>query len=207
MTRLIAAAAAALFLALIPSGDGPRAEGENSLVVAGGCFWCVESDFEHVPGVTEAVSGYTGGKTDRPTYKQVTAGGTGHYEAVHISFDPATVSYETLLKAFWRSVDPLDGGGQFCDRGDSYRTAVFVEGAEQRTIAEATKAEAEAALGKNIVTPILDAGPFFAAEDYHQNYAKLNPVRYRYYRWSCGRNARVKQVWGERAYAGIPGKN
>ena len=174
-------------------------------VFAGGCFWCVELDFDKVPGVVSTVSGYTGGKTKDPTYRQVTAGGTGHYEAVEISYDPAKVSYEMLLAAFWRSVDPTDDGGQFCDRGQSYETAVFVANEKERAQAEASKKAAQKLLDKPIVTPILAAGPFYEAEDYHQDYYKNNPLRYRYYRFSCGRDRTVKDLWGEHAYEGIPG--
>ena len=174
-------------------------------VFAGGCFWCVESDFDKVPGVVSTVSGYTGGKTKDPTYRQVTAGGTGHYEAVEITYDPAKVSYEMLLAAFWRSVDPTDGGGQFCDRGQSYETAVFVADDKERALAEASKKAAQKLLDKPIVTPILATGPFYEAEDYHQDYYKNNPLRYRYYRFSCGRDRTVKDLWGEHAYGGIPG--
>ena len=174
-------------------------------VFAGGCFWCVESDFDKVPGVVSTVSGYTGGKTADPNYRQVTAGGTGHYEAVEITYDPAKVTYEALLTAFWHSVDPTDDGGQFCDRGQSYETAVFVANEKERRLAEASKAAAQKQLDRPIVTPILPAGPFFVAEDYHQDYYKNNPLRYRYYRFRCGRNSRVEEVWGEHAYEGIPG--
>jgi peptide-methionine (S)-S-oxide reductase len=179
--------------------------------VAGGCFWCVESDFESVPGVREVVSGYTGGTVDDPTYKQVTRGGTGHYEAVEIDFDPGKVSYGRLLELFFRSVDPTDAGGQFCDRGDSYRTAIFVTDADQRAAAEAAKSEAEAALGRTIVTPILDAGRFWDAEDYHQDYykgegivitrrgPKVQSEAYKFYRKSCGRDGRVRELWGAQA--------
>ncbi len=173
-------------------------------IFAGGCFWCVESDFDAIPGVVATVSGYTGGISPNPTYKQVTAGGTGHYEAVRITYDPSKVSYDHLLTAFWRSVDPTDGGGQFCDRGQSYETAIFVDGAEQRKAAEDSKAKAEKDLGKSVVTPIKDAVPFFDAEDYHQDFYKKSPLRYKYYRWNCGRNQRVKQLWGDMAYKGIP---
>ncbi len=174
-------------------------------VFAGGCFWCVESDFDKVPGVVSTVSGYTGGKTKDPTYRQVTAGRTGHYEAVEITYDPAKVSYEMLLAAFWRSVDPTDAGGQFCDRGQSYATAVFVANEKERNLAEASKEAAQKLLDKPIVTPILAAAPFYEAEDYHQDYYKNNPLRYRYYRFSCGRDRTVKELWGEHAYEGIPG--
>ncbi|KIC40910.1 peptide methionine sulfoxide reductase [Ruegeria sp. ANG-S4] len=184
------------------------AAGTETLTVAGGCFWCVESDFESVPGVIGAVSGYTGGKTANPTYDQVTKGGTGHYEAVQITFDPAKVSRETLLDMFFRSVDPTDAGGQFCDRGDSYRTAIFVSDAGEKSLAETAKANAQAALGQTVVTPILPAGTFYLAEAYHQDYYKgdklvltrFGPKRqksaYKAYRKACGRDARVKQLWG-----------
>lgn len=179
--------------------------------VAGGCFWCVESDFESVPGVLGVVSGYTGGTTENPTYKQVGKGGTGHYEAAEIAFEADKVSYARLLELFFRSVDPTDAGGQFCDRGDSYRTAIFVTSSAQRAAAESAKAEAEAALGKRIVTPILDAGPFWRAEDYHQDYykgdglvltrrgPKVQSEAYKFYRESCGRDARVRELWGDAA--------
>ena len=174
-------------------------------VFAGGCFWCVESDFDKVPGVVSTISGYTGGKTKDPTYQQVTAGGTGHYEAVEITYDPAKVSYDALLTAFWHSVDPTDDGGQFCDRGQSYETAVFVANEKERSLAEASENAAQKMVDKPIVTPILAAGPFYAAENYHQDYYKKNPLRYNYYRWGCGRDNRVKEVWGKHAFEGIPG--
>ena len=204
MTRTLLAAAAALALAPAALG-GVHAQELKTATFAGGCFWCVESDFDHVPGVVETVSGYTGGTVENPTYEQVSAGGTGHREAVRITYDPSRVSYEELLTAFWHSVDPTDPGGQFCDRGESYETAIFVHDEEQRRAAEASKAAADEALGdETIVTPIEDAGPFYPAEDYHQGYYEKNPLRYRYYRWSCGRDARIEQVWGERAFEGIP---
>ncbi|OBY25944.1 peptide-methionine (S)-S-oxide reductase MsrA [Leisingera sp. JC1] len=188
-----------------------RAQATEILTVAGGCFWCVESDFESVPGVIEAVSGYTGGKTQNPTYKDVTKGGTGHYEAVQITFDPAKVSRKRLLELFLRSVDPTDAGGQFCDRGDSYRTAIFVSNLEEEALAKEVKAEAEHALGQKIVTPVLAAQTFYKAEEYHQNYYKgdslvftrFGPKRqaaaYKRYRQACGRDARVAQLWGDAA--------
>ncbi|KIC18233.1 MULTISPECIES: peptide-methionine (S)-S-oxide reductase MsrA [unclassified Leisingera] len=188
-----------------------QAQSTETLTVAGGCFWCVESDFESVPGVVEAISGYTGGTTVSPTYKDVTKGGTGHYEAVQIVFDPAKVSRGHLINLFFRSVDPTDPGGQFCDRGDSYRTAVFVSNGEERSLAEQTKAQAQQALGQKIVTPILSSKTFFQAEDYHQDYYKgdslvftrFGPKRqaeaYKRYRQACGRDARVIQLWGDTA--------
>ncbi|MCH2168807.1 MAG: peptide-methionine (S)-S-oxide reductase MsrA [Oceanicola sp.] len=183
----------------------------KTLVVAGGCFWCVEADFEKVKGVTSAVSGYAGGTTIDPTYKQVTRGGTGHYEAVQITYDASQVSLESLLYSFFRSVDPTDAGGQFCDRGNSYRTAIFVDGAGERAVAQAAKADAMADLGQTVVTPILNAAPFYKAEAYHQDYYKgqkrvltrFGPIKqakaYKRYRESCGRDARVKQLWGDAA--------
>ncbi len=185
-----------------------QAAGTETLTVAGGCFWCVESDFESVPGVVGAVSGYTGGKSANPTYDQVSKGGTGHYEAVQITFDPARVSRETLLNMFFRSVDPTDAGGQFCDRGDSYRTAIFVSNSGEKAQAEKAKAQAQAALGQTVVTPILQESTFYPAEAYHQDYYKgeklvftrFGPKRqknaYKAYRNACGRDARVKQLWG-----------
>ena len=187
------------------------AAGTETLTVAGGCFWCVESDFESVPGVIEAVSGYTGGKAKDPTYKQVTAGGTGHYEAVQITFDPAKLSREQLLTMFFRSVDPTDAGGQFCDRGESYRTAIFVSSKAEKALAEQAKADAQAALGRNIVTPILPKAKFYKAEAYHQDYYKGDKIvltrrgpksqasAYKFYRKSCGRDQKVKSLWGSDA--------
>jgi peptide-methionine (S)-S-oxide reductase len=179
----------------------------KTAIFAGGCFWCVEADFDKVPGVLETVSGYTGGTVQNPSYKQVSSGGTGHYEAVEITYDPSKVSYEDLLHTFWRTVDPLDDGGQFCDRGDSYLTAIFVADEAERAAAEASKAKAEETLGQEIVTPILDAAEFWTAEDYHQDYYLNNSLRYNYYRWSCGRDARVQDLWGGEAFAGMEKKD
>lgn len=180
-----------------------RGDDSSTIILAGGCFWCVESDFDQVEGVLETISGYTAGNSENPTYSDHTA--AGHYEAVKITFDSAEVGYRELLDIFWRTIDVTDSRGQFCDRGPSYRTAVFVEDDEQRATAEASKAMAEEALGDTIVTPILDAEPFWPAEDYHQDFYVKNPLRYKAYRYSCGRNQRVEQVWGEAAYRGIDG--
>ena len=165
-------------------------------IFAGGCFWCVESDFEKLDGVGDVVSGYTGGSVDNPSYKQVSKEQTGHVEAVKVPFDPEIISYRELVDYFFRHVDPLDDGGQFCDRGFSYTTAIFVNSPEQKAAAEAAKAAAEKQLGKPVVTPIRDAETFWIAEDYHQDYYKKNPIRYRYYRTGCGRDNRIKRVWG-----------
>jgi len=188
-----------------------HAAGTEVVTVAGGCFWCVEADFEKVRGVREVVSGYTGGSVADPTYKQVTRGGTGHYEAVEITYDPAKISARQLYDMFFRSVDPTDAGGQFCDRGNSYRTAIFVSDTAQKQAAKAAKADAEKTLGQKIVTPILQASEFYNAEDYHQDYYKgddfvltrFGPKRqsaaYKRYREACGRDETVKALWGASA--------
>ena len=181
-----------------PAGAAPNSR-LASAVFAGGCFWCTESDFDKVPGVVSTVSGYSGGRTANPTYEQVSSGGTGHIESVKVTYDPAKVSYAKLVAHFFRTVDPLDGGGQFCDRGSQYRSAIFVANPAERRIAEATKGNAAGLLKKPIATQILPAAPFYAAEDYHQNYYKKNPTKYKYYRWRCGREARLTQVWGSAA--------
>ena len=190
---------------------GTAAAAEERALVAGGCFWCVEADFESVPGVIEVIRGYAGGTVENPTYRQVTGGGTGHYEVVEIRFDPAVISYERILWLFFRSVNPTDAGGQFCDRGDSYRTAIFALDDRQRRAAEAAVAEAARDLGKRIVTPVLPAAPFWPAEAYHQEYytseevilTRFGPrrksVAYQLYRASCGRDARVRDLWGDAA--------
>jgi peptide-methionine (S)-S-oxide reductase len=197
----------AMAVVLVTAGAA-AAETERA-IVAGGCFWCVESDFEGVPGVIEAVSGYTGGTLENPTYRNH----DGHYEAVEITFDPAVISYDEVIAKFLRSVDVLDAGGQFCDRGDAYRTAIFPLDPTQRAVAEAEVAKAEAVLGQPIVTPVLDAGTFWVAEDYHQDYYKgddliltrAGPKRqskaYAFYRESCGRDARVQELWGDQAFS------
>ena len=209
MIRFTSLVAVSLLLA-VASRTTVAAGADDELAVAtfaGGCFWCVESDFDTVPGVVETISGYTGGTADDPTYKQVTAGGTGHREAVQIRYDPKQVSYERLLHIFWRSVDPTDGGGQFCDRGESYQSAIFAGNEEERRLAEASKEALEQSmvLDARVVTPVETAGEFYPAEDYHQDYYTKNPFRYRYYRFACGRDSRVQQVWGKQAHDGIEG--
>lgn len=189
-----------LSICLLALAGGASAADPRSLVVAGGCFWCVEADFDKVEGVVSTTSGYTGGTLANPGYKDVVRGGTGHLEAVEIAFDPALVSEARLLDIFFRTIDPTDAGGQFCDRGESYTTAIFVSGEDQRQTAEAAKTEAAAALGQTIVTPIRDAGAFYPAEDYHQDFYKKNPVRYQSYRKGCGRDGRVRALWGKDAF-------
>lgn len=183
--------------AFIAAASATHAKNIQTAIFAGGCFWCVESDFDQVKGVTKTTSGYTGGTTENPTYKQVTQSDTGHYEAVQIQFDADVVTFEQLINSFWRSVDPLDAGGQFCDRGDSYRTAVFATTPQQAVTAEKSRAQAEAVLGQKIVTPVVMAGAFYEAEKYHQDYYKKSPLRYKFYRSRCGRDARVEELWGK----------
>jgi peptide-methionine (S)-S-oxide reductase len=172
---------------------------EEVAVFAGGCFWCMEPPFEALPGVVSVTAGYTGGAVEAPSYEEVSAGGTGHAEAVEVVYDPARVSYEGLLGVFWRNVDPTVADRQFCDVGSQYRAAIFVRGAAQRRAAEASRAAVQEKLGMPVKTQIADAGPFHRAEDRHQDYARKNAVRYRYYRWRCGRDARLAEIWGEEA--------
>ncbi|HXG99330.1 MAG TPA: peptide-methionine (S)-S-oxide reductase MsrA [Sphingomicrobium sp.] len=189
-----------LAAALLASGAQASAQatppGKASAVFAGGCFWCTESDFDKVPGVIATTSGYIGGKAASANYEQVSAGGSGHIEAVRVVYDPARVSYASLAARFIRTIDPTDGGGQFCDRGSQYRSAFFVANPAERNIAESVKTSAAARLNKPVATLVLPATPFYAAETYHQDYYKKNPVRYRFYRTSCGRDARLKRIWG-----------
>jgi peptide-methionine (S)-S-oxide reductase len=200
IASLIAAAALSL-AATFAGAQNPAPAATAKATFAGGCFWCVEADFDKVPGVLSTTSGYIGGKLANPTYEQVAAKLTGHAEAVEIVFDPAKVSYEKLVEHFWRTIDPTTKDAQFCDHGSPYRTAIFANDAAQLKAAQASLA----ALQKNkpfkepIVTEVLPAGPFYKAEEYHQDYYKKNPVRYQYYRTACGRDARLKQLWGSQA--------
>jgi peptide-methionine (S)-S-oxide reductase len=198
MRRFIAALGALwMLLSLGQAQSRPKpadkATAEATAIFAGGCFWCVETDFEKLAGVVDVVSGYSGGLKENPTYEDY----DGHFEAVEVTYDPATVSYRQLADYLLRHVDPLDADGQFCDRGPAYRTAIFAANAEEWAAAQAAIAAAEKVLGQKIATPVLDRGAFWNAEDYHQDYAKKNPIRYNFYRTSCGRDARVKKVWGD----------
>jgi peptide-methionine (S)-S-oxide reductase len=168
---------------------------------AGGCFWCMEEVYDAVPGVISTTSGYMGGTKKNPTYEEVSAGVTGHTEVVQVVYDPARVSYEKLLEAFWRNIDPTVKDRQFCDAGSQYRTGIFVHGDEQRRAAEASKAAIEKSkpFREPIVTPVVVAGEFYPAEAYHQDYHLRNPVRYKYYKTGCGREARLQQLWGKAA--------
>ena len=191
-----------LALGLGPSLLAPTVSSQTrteSAIFAGGCFWCMEPPYDELDGVISTTSGYTGGTVADPSYDQVSAGVTGHYEVVRVTYDPSVVSYETLLDVFWRNIDPLDGGGQFCDRGSQYRSAIFYANDEQERLARASKRNLEhgEALEGPVKTEILAATTFYAAEEYHQDYYQKNPLRYRFYRYSCGRDARLEEVWGE----------
>ena len=168
----------------------------QKVVFAGGCFWCLEHDLEKVEGVSEAVSGYAGGTVENPTYKQVSSGTTGHYEVVQVIYDPEVITYAQLLDKFWVNVEPTDGGGQFCDRGQQYESAIFAQG-ENKRLAEKSKNILAGKLGKTIETEILPLATFYPAEEYHQDYADKNAVRYNFYRWNCGRDQRLEEVWGK----------
>ena len=169
-------------------------------IVAGGCFWCMESDFEKLEGVTDVISGFTGGELQNPTYN---GNHTGHYEAVEITYDPQKLSYSQLLDYYWHHIDPFDDGGQFCDRGHNYKAAIFVANDEEKKIAEKSKLEVQAMFpNQKVVTSILPATTFWPIkgdESYHQDYYKNYPIRYKYYRWGCGRDQRVKEIWGDKA--------
>lgn len=206
--RATAGALAALALGLLFALGAPQAQttrtpaaapaGLAKATFAGGCFWCVEADFDKVPGVKSTVSGYIGGKVANPTYEQVAAKGTGHAEAVEVIYDPKVVSYEQLVEYFWRTIDPTTKDRQFCDAGSPYRTGLFVHDAQQLAAARASleKLEKTKPFKEPVVTEITLAGPFYAAEEYHQDYYKKNPVRYRYYRNGCGRDERLRELWG-----------
>ena len=180
--------------------DANPPEGTRAAVFAGGCFWCTESDFEKVDGVIEAISGYTGGDVENPTYKQVSRGGTGHLEAVKVIYDPQKIDFNALLDIFWRKVNPTDGGGQFVDRGDQYRSAIFYADNDERRLAQASKEKLAASgiFDKSLATDILPLGTFYPAEDYHQNYYKKNPIRYKWYRSGSGRDQFLNKVWADR---------
>jgi peptide-methionine (S)-S-oxide reductase len=184
-----------------PASAGPPPAGLSRAIFAGGCFWCMEPPFEKLTGVHSVTSGYIGGKEKNPTYEQVSNHQTGHAEAVEILFDPKKVTYERLLEVFWHNVDPTTNAGQFCDRGHQYRTGIFVVDAEQRRLAEASKQQIERTkrFGPPVLTAIEDAATFYRAEEYHQDFYKKSPVRYYSYRTGCGRDARLKELWGDAA--------
>jgi len=185
-----------------PGSVPPLSEGAARATFAGGCFWCMEPPFDKTPGVLSTTSGYAGGSVKNPSYRQVSAGVTGHAEVVQVVYDPKTVSYEELLEVFWRNIDPTDGGGQFCDRGNQYRTAIFYDGEEQRAAAEASRRRLDESgtLPGRIVTEITPLEAFYPAEEYHQDFYKKSPRRYSSYRAGCGRDRRLTQLWGESSH-------
>jgi peptide-methionine (S)-S-oxide reductase len=202
LARWICAALTAALLAalVIASGsEGSSAAESGTAIFAGGCFWCMEGPFDVLPGVVSTTSGYTGGHLANPSYQQVSAGGTGHAESVLVRYDPRKIDYATLLDVFWHNVDPFAVDAQFCDHGHQYRSAIFYADDAQRRLAEASKARLQAQFGKPIATAIEPAGPFYPAETYHQDYYEKNPVRYKFYRYHCGRDQRLEQVWGDAA--------
>jgi peptide-methionine (S)-S-oxide reductase len=188
-----------LFLITLLSFITPAMAGSATALFAGGCFWCMESAYEEQEGVTGVVSGFTGGTLRNPTYSGNHA---GHFEAVEVTYDSTVVSYQELLDLFWRNIDPFDDTGQFCDKGSSYRSAIFPATAAEREMAEQSRAAVAARFGgQEVYTEVLDAGEFWPVEDYHQDYYLKNPVRYKYYRWNCGRDQRLQQLWGSEAAA------
>ena len=196
IAKSICAALTAAFLAALVlafGAPGTRAAETKTAIFAGGCFWCVEDAFDAVDGVTETVSGYAGGTKPNPNYGDH----EGYYEALKVTYDPAKVTYAKLLDHFWRNIDPFDPKGQFCDKGNAYRTAVFVGDDEEKALAETTKEEIAKRFNKTVATEIKPVTTFTAAEDYHQDYHNQNPVSYKYYKWGCGRAQRLEQIWGK----------
>lgn len=183
-----------------PEVSKPTVEDSGVAIFAGGCFWCTEADFDKVPGVIETTSGYIGGHVDNPTYEQVSAGNSGHIEAVRVRFDPSKTNYAKLLEAFWPTIDPITANAQFCDRGSQYRSAIFYSNPEEQKLAAASKdtLEKSGRLPAPVVTEILAASTFYSAEDYHQDYYLRNPLRYNYYRNGCARDQRLEQLWGKK---------
>lgn len=167
----------------------------ETAIFAGGCFWCMQPVFENIPGILSSTAGYTGGHLENPTYEQVSHENTGHYESVEITFDPEIISYQEILKLFWKNIDPIDAQGQFCDRGDSYRSAIFYSNERQKELAEQSKTDLEKELKMPVATGIIPASKFYIAEDYHQDYHSKNPIRYKFYRSACGRDRRLKELW------------
>jgi peptide-methionine (S)-S-oxide reductase len=186
---------------LIAGATVPAATNLEKATFAGGCFWCMEHPFDEIPGVVSVTPGYTGGQKKSPTYEEVSAGGTGHAESVQIVYDPARVTYEKLLDVFWHNIDPVAKDRQFCDAGHQYRSAIFYQNEEQHRLALQSKAllEKNKTFNEPVATEIVQATEFYPAEDYHQHYYKKNPIRYKYYRTTCGRDRRLKELWGSAA--------
>ena len=198
LTTIFALAGAAASLPAGAAGPQASAGGLVTATFAGGCFWCMEPPFDKLTGVVFTTSGYINGTVANPTYEQVSSGGTGHTEAVQIAYDPSKITYEQLLAVFWRNVDAVDGGGQFCDRGSQYRPGIYYHSDEQKRLAEASKSRVASQLAAPVAVEIEAAGPFYRAEEYHQNYYEKNPVRYKFYKWNCGRDARLEELWGNK---------
>jgi peptide-methionine (S)-S-oxide reductase len=199
---LIVAVVGFLFTAYAEKGEERKTASDKSVataILAGGCFWCMEPPYDKLEGVVSTTSGYIGGQTKNPTYHEVAEGTTGHAEAVQIAYDPTKVSYEKLLEVFWQNIDPFTPNAQFCDHGSQYRSAIFYQNEEQKRLAEASKQKLEKSgrFTQPIVTEIVPAGEFYVAEDYHQDYYINNPTRYKYYRYRCGRDARLEEIWGK----------
>ncbi|WP_088346955.1 MULTISPECIES: peptide-methionine (S)-S-oxide reductase MsrA [Rhodomicrobium] len=190
-----AALFAAIF-ALLTGAAQAQSPQTASAIFAGGCFWCMEPPFDKTPGVTATTSGYSGGPEVNPTYEQVSAGTTGHYEVVKVDYDPSKVSYEKLLEVYWPNIDPTDAAGQFCDKGPQYRSVIFYGNEKEKDLAEASLKAVSEKLGKKVETQILPATAFYPAEGYHQDYYLKNPIKYKFYRYGCGRDARLDAVWG-----------
>lgn len=186
-----------LMLAAAVSGADKAASQLHTAVFAGGCFWCMEKPYEELDGVVSAVSGYSGGHVPNPSYEQVSAGGTGHREVVQITYDPSRISYERLLEVFWHNIDPFDAAGQFCDHGMQYTAAIFYGTEDEKRAAEASRQRVEKQFGQPVVTKIIPSAEFYRAEDYHQDFYRTHSIKYRFYRWNCGRDARLKALWHE----------
>jgi peptide-methionine (S)-S-oxide reductase len=203
-TLLAIAIVGALALGSMSASAATATSGHAIATFAGGCFWCMEPPFDELDGVISTTSGYTGGHKPNPTYEEVSSGATGHTEAVQVVFDPQRINYEKLLAVFWRNIDPITANAQFCDHGTQYRAGIFYHNAEQRRLADESKRALEASgrFKVPIVTEIVAAGPFYPAEEYHQDYYKKNPIRYKFYRAGCGRDQRLAELWGDAAARG-----
>lgn len=189
--------AVGILLAIATLAAGSASAESKKAVFAGGCFWCMEEAFDKVDGVLATVSGYTGGSVANPNYQQVSAGSTGHYEAVEVEYDPARVTYAALLEIFWHNVDPFDSRGQFCDKGTQYLSGIFVTDPEEKGLAEKTREEVAARFNMPVVTEILPVQTYYPAEEYHQNFHVTNEARYKYYKFGCGRAQRLEEIWGD----------
>lgn len=191
-----------LVLVISLAGTAAAQNQTETATFAGGCFWCMEKPYDQLDGVISTTSGFSGGRTTDPTYKEVSRGNTGHIEVVNVVYDPARVSYEELLYVYWRNIDPFDGGGQFCDRGHTYQPAIFYHNDEQRLAAQTGKEEVSDRFSRRVHTSIREFKAFYSADAYHQDYYQRNPIRYNYYRSSCGRDARLNEIWGDEARGG-----